>query len=242
MKNYWFFILVLIIAGCSSDPEGSIEEIFSSSEYFPLEEGATSSYKITEVIYRGAGSIRDTLTSFYQERVNGTTQDGVGNLLFIIDRYTRPNAEANWEYINSWFAQIVENQVIRIEENKKFIKLKLPEVPDAQWDGNALFDDTATLEIGNEEIDYFKNWNSKMTSFGQSGRVNEISFQDVHTITLADHENRLEIRSGIEQYARGYGLIYKKLMILDTQCFDQCANIPWEEKAERGHIFIQEIL
>ena len=101
---------------------------------------------------------------------------------------------------------------------------------------------TKSVLIGDAELDYFKNWNSRITGYNESVSINDQQFDVVHSVNLVDHENRLEVRFGEEKYGQGIGLIYKKLVILDTQCFDNCENVSWEEKADKGHIYIQEIL
>ncbi|MFT6021272.1 MAG: hypothetical protein ACI9CQ_004079, partial [Saprospiraceae bacterium] len=61
----------------------------------------------------------------------------------------------------------------------------------------------------------------------------DFAFEEVTTIQLADEENLLEKRYGIEKYAKGVGLIFKELQIYNTQDIENETE-PWEVKTERG--------
>ena len=98
------------------------------------------------------------------------------------------------------------------------------------------------IEIGGESIDYFKNWESVIVEDSGNKLIDETMVDNVLIISLADYENRLELRFGQEVYAEDIGLIYRELRILDSQCFNDCDNISWDEKAEKGHIFIQKAI
>ncbi len=203
--------------------------------------GHTIEYDVLEIIYRNEGQLRDTITYQLKEEITDSFKDGAGKTVFVLDRSKRSNISGTWSYFESWFAQIENNQAIRIEDNRKFVKLRLPIKPNDQWDGNALFDDRNPVVIGDDPIDYFKNWNSKMIEGSGIQTINGINYNDTHVISLADDENKLELRYGKEIYADTIGLIYRELRILDTQCFDKCTDLLWEKKAEKGHIYIQKI-
>jgi hypothetical protein len=63
----------------------------------------------------------------------------------------------------------------------------------------------------------------------------------VLTVREADSENLIELRRSRVKYAKGIGLVYRELWVLDTQCIEQCDGKPWEEKAEKGFILSQTI-
>jgi len=244
MNRYLLSILILIYIGCSTDPTDLGQEIQGAqqSPYMPLSIGHTLDYQVMEIIYRSEGLIIDTLAFQLREEVSSTFVNTQGNLIYNIDRFTRSGPSEDWSYIQTWQSTIRDQQIIRTEENLSFIKLRLPIRANDTWDGNALFDSNITIEIGNEDIDYFKNWSSQLISTGGQVEVDGEVYDDALVVSLADHENRLELRNVQEIYARDLGLVYKEIQILDTQCFDNCDNVPWPDKADRGHIYIQTLL
>jgi hypothetical protein len=70
--------------------------------------------------------------------------------------------------------------------------------------------------------------------------LNNKTYNQVAIVSLADSENLIEYRWGREYYAKGIGLIYKELRVLDTQKIDP--TTAWEEKAEKGFIVKQRLL
>ena len=143
-------------------------------------------------------------------------------------------------YQQTWVAGVFNNEAIRIENNLTFVKLQLPPVRENTWNGNKYFDDEIMVDVGPEQVSFFKNWQSQYVELNTAVDIKDLSFPDVHIVQLANEENKLELRWGYEQYASGIGLIQKELMILDTQCFDMCNS--WEEKAEKGIIYRQYII
>ena len=110
------------------------------------------------------------------------------------------------------------------------------------WDGNRYIDETTTISIAGESIEVFKSWEYEVNYVGEPAVVNNVIFEQVTEIVQADNENLIELRESKEQYAKGVGLIYREMRILDTQCISQCEGQTWEEKAEKGFILRQILL
>ena len=242
MIKYWLCILSVFILSCSEELETGSSGTVLASPYFPIEIGHKTKYLVTEITYFENSGIIDTAHYELEERIVDTYIDDADQQLAVIDRFTKLSSESNWTFQSSWLAHIQNNQAIRTEDNRRFIKLKLPLTQNEMWDGNSLFDDSAPIVIGDSPINYYKNWESRIVKMDEEVEILEALFSDVLTIELVDYENKLELREGMEMYAPGIGLIYKELRILDTQCFDHCDNIPWHSKAHKGHIYVQELV
>lgn len=240
MLRWCLLSLILISVSCTQEDTHSALTPITSSIYFPLDEGLEIEYEVLEIVYRNQGLIRDTSSYLLKEVTAGSFNNPSGDIVSIIDRYIKSNESESWSYKSSWQALIANNKAIRIEENRSYIKLQFPLNVHDSWDGNDLFDASSPIQIGGTTIDYYKNWTSKIVDF-TSFTINEQSYDQSYVVSLADHENRLELRKGTEVYAPSLGMIYRELQILDTQCFDECNGLDWAEKAQSGHIFIQRI-
>ncbi len=235
-------VVLLSFVACGSDetpgPSASIE----SAAIFPLSEGLTTSYQVNELIFSNGGNSIDTFSYQLQEVIVDQFRDETDATVFVVDRFIRSDNSSGWTYNQSWQSMIANNRAIRIEDNVRFIKFRLPITVNDTWDGNALFDDSSPLELGGEIIDYYKNWQSTITRDKISVTLDGVTYNNVYEVTLVDYENSIEIRRAKELYAEGIGLISRSLEIMDTQCFDTCAGQSWEEKAEKGHIYTQTII
>ncbi len=133
----------------------------------------------------------------------------------------------------------------RTEENLQFIKMVFPLQEDTEWDGNAFINESTSIVVGGETIELFIDFEYKVLSINEEEEVNGETFSDVITIQNADNfdplspaetQNKLERRMIIEKYAKDIGLIYRRHLIVDTQCLEPaCDDLSWEEKAEKGY-------
>lgn len=231
-------------------------------DYYPLEIGKYITYQLDSIVYRGqSGStcdfIQDTASHFLREEIVDIYEDNTGVVNHILERYTSQSVDGPWQVRDVWNIKKTETQVERVEENLRFIKLVFPVREQVAWNGNTFFQDT-TIVLGGETIDFYKHWSDQYEyeSVDVMEEINGISFDSVLTVIQSEpSENKINHRVSIEKYAKGIGLIYKEMKILDTQCTISslpcggdnsglafCNTIPWEEKAERGLILRQVVV
>ncbi len=101
------------------------------------------------------------------------------------------------------------------------------------------------IEVGGESIEIFKNWESRISRFNHKYSNGISNADSCFTVELADYESLIDLRYGFEVYAKGSGLFYRELWVLDTQCNGNpadCKEIPWQKKAEKGFIVKQRLL
>ena len=74
-----------------------------------------------------------------------------------------------------------------------------------------------------------------MLSYGKAEKIGTKDYADVLTIQAqSDPKILTEKRYSLEKYAKGVGLVYREIRILDTQKLD--ASTAWEKKAQKGFI------
>jgi hypothetical protein len=212
-------------------------------DYYPLAVGKYLLYEVDSTIYDPTGdSMVQQKKSFVREVILDTLADNAGNTLFKIERFTRTADTLPWRLEKVLTASVSKSQAIRTEDNLRFIKLPFPLQPNTNWDGNAHFNPNLIVTVAGESIEMFKAWNYKVESVGKPEDIGSFSFPEVATIRQADSENLIELRVSREKYARGVGLIYREMWILDTQCIEACQGQSWEEKAEKGFILRQTLI
>ncbi len=265
MKNYKFtFLFIFSMCGllhfsCSESTVAENLTIVKGFNYQPLEIGKFVTYELDTVIYRTqtGGDCQfaiDSSFSYLREEVVDIFVDNTGKENFIIERYTRKNLTDPWEVADVWNTAMSDSQVERVEENLRFIKMVFPVTEGVSWNGNSFFQDTSVI-IGGEVIEFYQHWSNEYQygTVDVPEEINGITFDSVATvIQSAPSENKINHRSSIEKYARGVGLVYKEMLILDTQCCISpdslglglifCDDIPWEVKAEKGLILRQRVI
>ena len=268
MKNIKSSVLLILVTcgllffACNEATVKENLEIAKGVDYYPIEVGKFISYQLDSIIYSGiSGSecvfARDTFSTLLKEEVVDVFEDNTGDLNYIVERYTRPDENSVWAVKDVWNTKITNTKVERVEENLRFIKMVFPVREGATWNGNGFFQDTTTV-LGGETIDFYEHWSDEyeFDSVDQPEEINGMMFDSVMTvIQSAPSTNKINHRVSIEKYARGVGLIYKEMLILDTQCkigetacggdgsgLEYCNGIPWEEKAQKGLILKQRVI
>ncbi len=252
LRNISIFTLIIfiVITACKkvSDPFQVEKEL----DYYPLEVGNYIVYEVDSIIYNPTGiKVVDTTKTFFREEIVDTLQDNEGNTLFKIEKFEKKDWNSEWAVSKVLSASVIDNQAFRTEDNLKFMPLVFPLRENKSWNGNVFFDPLQTVVIAGETLEMFKDWSShRMRDIGEPESIGNLNFDEVLTVNASNStSNKIEFRSWQEKYAKGIGLVYKEVWVLDTQCegccngdFITCDLLPWEEKAEKGFILRQWIL
>ena len=246
MKNLFKLIPLGLIAtfllgACKQTPDDYNTDL--GLEYFPLEVGKFVVYEVDSTIFDPNGdSMIFSSKTFVKEEIIDTLSDNNGNLLFKIEHFERVADSLPWVIKKVLTESIQDNQGIRTEDNLRFIKLTFPVKKSTTWDGNVHFNDGLIVTVEGETLEMFKGWRYRVNQVNEPLTIGSFQFDETTTVEEANNENLIELRRSTAIYAKGIGLVYRELWILDTQCIDDCIGKPWEEKAEKGFILKQTIL
>ncbi|MEE9374202.1 MAG: hypothetical protein V3V00_14205 [Saprospiraceae bacterium] len=232
---YRFSLLVMLLSLFSCNQGIETENAFDLGyDYFPiLSKGTVYTYSVAITIYGNEGKDIKNLSFFQREDIIESSKDERGRGFFRKDIFQSKTRKEPWLYIGSTSFEVNDLQVI--ENNlydDRIINVSFPVAEKKQWDGLALIGDSKMKDINGEKIDFYSNWDFEIVEVGAPYDV----YDDVITISQADHENALQKRNSVEIYAKGIGLVSKEQWILDTQCLDDCAGQNWEKKVHNGII------
>lgn len=234
-------VSILWIFSCKTTADDYIAD--AGYDYFPLEVGKYKIYEVDSTIFDPTGDSMVILSRvLIKEEITDTLTDHNGNLLYRIERYQRKADTLAWQISKVFTASVQDNKAIVTEDNLRFIRMVFPPKERKSWNGNAHFNPTLIITVAGESLEMFKGWSYRIESQGVQDTVGTFIFDDVVTVQEADNENLIELRRAVAKYARGAGLVYRELWILDTQCIDACAGQYWEEKAEKGFILKQRLI
>jgi hypothetical protein len=211
-------------------------------DYAPLALGMRWTYSVDSVVYNEYLRSVDSNHFQLQERLTGQEEDAAGLSYFILERWQRSDSSQPWSFVNRWKVQYQGQNLERTEDNQRYLKLVSPLQIGLTWDGLAYLKKDTLLEIPGGSIDVYKDWG-------------HFTYQTLHSpwqqydstlvVLQVDKINQIERRFAQERYAKGIGLVHRKIMILDTQCGGNllnCIGLPWELKAEKGFIVEQQLL
>lgn len=236
------FLLILALALGILACENSLEDYqpgITGTDYFPLEVGNTWIYQLDSITYDNNGSKIDTTSIQVKETITEHFIDQEGNDAYRIARAWLKNDF--WVTSDIWFASIDDKLAYRNEENLRFAKLSFPIKEGNTWDGNAFIDEEIIVKIAGEPIRVYQNWGDYLyISVDESENIGGDNYSSVCTVNQVDLEDKITRRFAEEKYAKGIGLVYKQMIVLNTQKFDSTDS--WEVKAEEGFILEQTLI
>ena len=220
------------MVGCASDDTeapalpSSIHPL--GTDYYPLTVNRYSVYQVEDIRY----SLREPAdTNRYQlrEQVADSLVGAGGEIIYLLERYTRSSLEESWQLDSVWTARESDQRIVVVENNVPFVKLVFPFQKELQWDGNALnsrpaltytlspTDSTLRREIG-------MTWDSLMN--------------DSRTVVQRRLETLVNDSVLVETYGPGVGLIYKKSRILQYCADEECIG---QQRIESGRLYRQTL-
>jgi hypothetical protein len=188
------FLLVSMLWGCSSQTLEPDENRFGGN-YFPLEKGQYTIYNVESQSYNSNKTI-DIDAFQLKEVVEDTFTTLTNQKAFRLNRYRRADETQSWEIDSVWYVEKTFTQVLKTENNIKYLKLIFPFDAKSRWNGN-LYND-----LGNRSFQIFDY--KKPRQYDTINALNTIRILHYNDSSLVTQVKREEI------YAPNIGLIEQK--------------------------------
>jgi hypothetical protein len=187
--------MISVFASCSKDNSSTINGDPAGFRYFPIDTGHWVIYNYDSTALSPFGNVRYQYQ--LQEYIRSTFIDNTGQTAERIERYVKINDTTPWRIVNVWTANLHSNDAEKVEDNVRFIKLAFPVKLSATWNGNAL-------------NNIYPEWDYTYTAVDQPLTVGSLHFDSTLTVLQVNNFNLVQNQYGVEQYAKGVGLIYKE--------------------------------
>ena len=214
MKRSLLFLgfAMMILASCKKTDETFVSDPLST--YYPLEVGKYISYRLDSTVFVNFGTTQEIHTYEVKYLTDAQITDNLGRPAYRIIRFFRNNASEAWSPDATFMAVNDNTQFEFIENNLRYIKLKLPIKNGTNWKGNSFID---TYSV-NSPVRYLDSWNYLYDSVGLALSIDTMSFDNTLKVDQRnevignpeDPNSYSEINIGIEKYAAGLGMIYRK--------------------------------
>jgi hypothetical protein len=205
-----YFLILSGISSCSKDP-GSVPDM--GFNYFPDKVGTYVVYNVDSIVYNRNNmnypAVIDTFKFQIKEKIESIYTDNEGRPTMRLERYVKyfndtiPYSNMNWILRDIWAQNKNLRTAEKVEENIRFIKLLFPVKEGQEWNGNS--------QNTNGEENY------KYAFFDQRRTIGNILFDSVLQVTQQDESSLVRKIYYEEKYARNVGLIYKRVIDVDSQ-------------------------
>jgi hypothetical protein len=232
MKNAYTILVLLFsslfLANCNEkDP------FFSDAptDYQSLAVGKYVVYRLDSLLYVNFGQ-KDTLIKYQaKDVVEAAITDGLGRPAWRVVRYLRDTAGLTpWKENITYMVVGTSESLEIIENNLRFVKIKLPIRQDFSWKGNSYINTSTTDPTW--IFKFYENWDYTYDKVGFP--YTSFSKEIPNTITINQADNTLGL-PGVktvyserifskEVYAKDIGLIYRDFLYWTFQ--PQTTNYP----------------
>jgi hypothetical protein len=225
------FFLLLLLAACYSRDVGPQT---SGSEYYPLKVGLYWVYDVTETRITQVGG---QTASTYQLKVEITDSiNEPGQVVYLLHRFTRPDANAAWTATTTWSARKDQFQAVQQEGNTPFVILSFPFSEGKSWNGNVL------NNLGGKEKcadGTLKCDNYSVLNLGKRFEFESLFYDNTVTVIENNDSDPIvgkDIRKDV--YAIATGLVYREVTQLQYCTQGDCIG---KQIVENGTIVKQSL-
>jgi len=223
MKKYPLLLIIAAVIISFSACKKS-NEVFTTAavvDYAPFTVGKYITYNLDSLIYINFGTGIETHSYQVKYETDALITDNLGRPAYRIIRYIRNTPTGPWLSDNTFMAVNTTNSLEFIENNLRFLKLKLPIRDNYSWKGNTYID-TYSL---NSDVKYLDDWDYMYDSVGVQQKVGTLTLDNCLVVNQRDEvvgnpldpNSYSEINIGQEKYAAGIGLVYRKFFHSEYQ-------------------------
>lgn len=193
---------------CKKDPAASVDLGYN---YFPDQVGKYIVYNVDSIYYNGnyTPARKDTFKFQLKEKIESVYNDAEGRPAMRLERSVKyfdkliPYSEMEWRLRDIWSQNRTARTAEKVEENVRFVKLSFPVNTEVLWNGN--------IKNTNAAEQYTYNF------IDQARTIGNIRFDSVLQVDQHNETNLVIQKIYEEKYARNVGMIYKRIIDVDSQ-------------------------
>ncbi|MCB0506697.1 MAG: hypothetical protein R2739_08720 [Chitinophagales bacterium] len=227
------FVLSALFVSCTKAV--TYDEYDYGYNYLPTDSGRFVIYKVDSILYNDFDHSRRYSSIYLKEKIGEQFTDNMGRNAKKILRYYSDTLTSNWEIFNVDYLVKTEQNVERVEDNLRYIKLTFPNDVNTKWLGNKLITIPPPYILDSTNY-YLSDWKYTIKERDRHFNDGFQTFDSTLLVSQIQDSTAIYKTYSIEKYARNVGLVYKELWIVTGQI-----NIgaPWEDRAEKGFIVKQ---
>ena len=216
MKKIFLPVILLSLVFAACKKESAEFQTAAIADYNPLQVGKYITYQLDSLVYVNFGTTQEIHSYEVKYLTDAEITDNMGRPAFRIIRYIRQSPTANWIPDATFMSVNTGTSLEFIENNLRYIKLKLPIREGANWKGNS-FIDTYSLY---SDLKYLGDWDYTYGTpdipANLDGQVIDSTItvfqRDEITGNPGDPNAYSEENFSMEIYGKGIGMIYREFL------------------------------
>ncbi len=217
-KNISLAVLIVatLLVACKKETEDF--KTPAISDYAPYETGKYIVYQLDSFRYPPFSTEGITISYQVKYLVDSLITDNLGRPAYRIFRQIRKTAADPWVQDNTFMATNTGTSLEFNDNNLKFVSLKQPISNTYTWKGNSYINTSSAYS----DYTYLDDWDYTYDSVGAPLTLGNVNLEN--TIKVAQRDEEIgspgfynQIDFGVEYYAKGIGLVYKRFLHSEFQ-------------------------
>ena len=129
-------LILLFLFSCKKNTETGGNNLDQGYAFAPTDSGYTWVYRIDSISFDDNTQKIDTFHFYLKEKIIGKVSDQNNKNHMIVERMVRANDTANWLPRSNVYLLRTENNLQRVEENIRVVKMVFPIGNTQSWNGN----------------------------------------------------------------------------------------------------------
>lgn len=236
-----FGMFMVTLGACGKNETDPLDDVQFGYNYFPVSLGNEWIYQTDSIIYSLQATVQiDSSRSFIREVVVDTFRDAVNHLIYRLNVFYAKDTSLGWELINSSFIESNALHLIKKENGLSFVRLVFPVLTNKAWDGNSMIQPKTSIAVRGELLVAYDDWYYRYKYVDKQELIGINLYDKVCKVVEVDEEDIISKRYSEARYARGIGLVFRELWILDTQNTNLSQS--FRDRAEKGLILKQTLV
>jgi hypothetical protein len=207
MRTLPYLLSATVLLAACKDENAIPRE--TGEAYFPMAIGTWVEYQVDSMWRDDYVNVWDSVSYRLLERIEEAYTDPAGRPAVRIKRYVR-DADGAWVVRDVWTATRNERFAEKTEEDQRMLKLSFPVTNGRRWNVHAFIPDPE-LEVAARDVH-------------RPLQLTALSFDSTITVRHTVPSNPITRRDFEEWYARGVGLVAKRVHNTNTQT-DALGNV-----------------
>jgi hypothetical protein len=215
-KNFLFILFITCVSFVACKKENATLDIPQLADIYPLQVGKIFIYRLDSTVVAPSGTSLIKRSYIAKDSIESEFSDASNRKSFRIYRYITDTLKVQpYKYTATYYATFDATHTEFVDNNLRYINLANPVSENTTWYGNAYINTTLPSSYY-----YLDQWQYNYQNAGESFTVKKGVIPNTYTVFQNDETQPAvfdaaaynEKKYGVEVYAKGVGLIYKKFL------------------------------
>lgn len=225
------FTIALVFSACKKETVNL--NLDYGYEYYPIDSGHTLIYRVDstfydeffDTIYTHTWVVTETVLQL-DEALDGNPRARIGRTQYWWETLPPTDLVPEIFYVTK-----SDSELDYQDDNLRFMKMVFPVLNDREWDGNIYLNEN-DFNLHETYVD----WQYKYTNVGQPYTVQGEEYAETLHLSYIENESLISRTFAEERFAKGIGMIYRKVdqLELNTADLTPFIGIEWPQRANQG--------